>query len=166
MSKTVCILLADEGSNLKLAENLKTYLESKGAKTHLINLITFELPLYTFKTEAEMGIVPNATKLVEYFKGSDSFLVVSPEYNGTMPPVLSSAICWATRATKEWRSCFNEKPTGIASYSYTGANNLFASLRIHLSYIGLNVLARPIPATPDKPMLEEDMIAVCDQLLK
>ena len=163
--KKICILLADEGSNLKLAESFQEYLEKQGAHVELINLLSLDLPLYTYPKELSLGI-PNAVKeMVQHFKEASGFVFVSPEYNGSIPPVLSSTIAWATRASKEWRVSFNEKPAAIASYSYTGAVNLFISLRIHLSYIGLNVLARPVPATPDKPLDQEDVIAVCDQLL-
>lgn len=164
--KKITILCADEGSNLKLAEKIHSHLATKNANANLINLIQWEVPLYTYKTETILGIPDIVKEFSSTCKESNGFVIVSPEYNGTIPPVLTSAIAWATRASDDWRAAFNEKPVGIASYSWTGAANLFASLRIHLSYIGMNVLARPIPVTPDKPLIEDDLIAVCDQLLK
>lgn len=163
--KHICILLADEGSNLKLAQQFQSYLESKNTKVTVLNLLSLGLPLYTYPTELQLGIPATVKNMVEIFQDSSAFVVVSPEYNGSIPPVLSNAIAWATRASKEWRSSFNEKSAAIASYSYTGAANLFVSLRIQLAYIGLNVLARPVPATPDKPLNQEDLEAVCHQLI-
>ena len=161
----ICIILADEGSNLKLAESVQSYLKSKSVQVSFLNLLSLDLPLYTYPKELELGIPEAVNDMVSQFQQSTGFVVVSPEYNGGIPPVLSNAIAWATRATNEWRASFNEKPVGMASYSYTGAANLFVSLRIQLSYIGLNVLARPIAASPDKPLNNDDVIAVCAQLI-
>ena len=166
MIKKIKIIVADEGKNLTLAETIQTHLTEKKVSVDLINLIQLNLPQYTFKYEAEQGISDSVHQFVDHLNKATGFVIVSPEYNGSIPPVLTSAMAWATRANKEWRAAFNEKPAGIASYSYTGAVNLFVSLRIHLSYIGMNVLARPIPVTPDKPLVEDDLIAVCDQLLR
>ena len=161
--KHIAIIVADEGNNLELAKTIQTALGS--TPTTLINLIDLNLPQYTYQYEAEHGISEKVSEFTETLENATGFVVVSPEYNGTMPPILTSAIAWATRAKQNWREVFNEKPTGIASYSYTGATNLFISLRIHLSYIGMNVLARPIPATPDKPALDDDIKAIVNQLL-
>lgn len=162
----ISIILADEGSNLKLAETIQHYLKDKPVSVSFINLLELDLPLYTYPKELELGIPKNVSDMVECFQKSTAFVVVSPEYNGSIPPVLSNAIAWATRATMDWRSSFNEKSVGLASYSYTGAANLFVSLRIQLSYIGLNVLARPVAEGPNKPFNQDDLVAMCNQLIQ
>ena len=164
MSNTV-ILCADEGKNLALAETIAEYINSQSKRVQIINLIQEELPLYTIQKEVAEGVPAKAHKLYEKVNNATGIIVVAPEYNGGIPPILTSAIAWLTRATQDWRACFNEKPVGLASHSYTGSVNLFVTLRIQLSYIGLNVLARPIVATPDKEAKQDDIVAVCDQVI-
>ena len=36
-------------------------------------------------------------------------IIVAPEYNGVMPPVLNNAMAWTSRATKNWRDAFDDK---------------------------------------------------------
>lgn len=45
---------------------------------------------------------------------ADLVVLVSPEYNGGMPPILKNAIDWVSRVTKR---PFENKPFGLASAS-------------------------------------------------
>jgi NAD(P)H-dependent FMN reductase len=69
---------APEGVELVLAENLG------------------EIPFYEEDLDAN-ATPATAVALRELVAGSDAVLVVTPEYNGTMPAVLNNAIDWLSR---------------------------------------------------------------------
>jgi NAD(P)H-dependent FMN reductase len=56
-----------------------------------------DLPFYNEDIDVE-GVVPEAaTRFREAGDWADAFLIVSPEYNGTMPAVIKNAIDWYSR---------------------------------------------------------------------
>jgi chromate reductase len=163
--KKITVIAADEKHNLTLAQQIKAQLNQLNTSVTLIDLVSLDLPLYTLSHEQQQGIPPKANSLYEQCITSDGFFFVTPEYNGTIPPVLSSAIAWISRVNEEWRTSFNAKPAGLASYSYTGATNLFISLRIHLSYMGLTLLGRTLSVTPSHPLNDNSLTTMCRQLI-
>jgi len=56
-----------------------------------------DIPFYNEDVDVE-GTVPSAaTEFRAAIAGSDAILVITPEYNGTIPAVLKNAIDWASR---------------------------------------------------------------------
>ena len=164
--KKITILCADEGNNLKLAESIKNEIKKINKATPtLINLINWNVPLYTYQKEVEIGIPDIVKDFSKTCDSSNGFIIVSPEYNGSIPPVLSSALAWASRATQDWRQSFKQKPVGLASHNWTGGQKLFISLQILLSTLGLNVLSRTISVTPQKEMSEQAISSLCKELI-
>ncbi|KQZ71312.1 hypothetical protein ASE06_17905 [Sphingopyxis sp. Root214] len=88
-----------EGSfNRALGEVAAASLESQGASVTRVDLAAFDLPLYSAALEAS-AFPPDAVKLKALFVAQDGLLFVSPEYNGSLPPLLKNAIDWASRPT-------------------------------------------------------------------
>jgi len=88
-----------EGSfNRALGEVAAASLESQGASVTQVDLAAFDLPLYSAALEAS-AFPPDAVKLKALFVAQDGLLFVSPEYNGSLPPLLKNAIDWASRPT-------------------------------------------------------------------
>ncbi|BBB11417.1 NADPH-dependent FMN reductase [Sphingopyxis sp. FD7] len=88
-----------EGSyNRALAELAAASLEAQGAGVTRVDLGAFDLPLYSAATEAT-AFPPDAARLKALFVQQDGLLFVSPEYNGSLPPLLKNAIDWASRPT-------------------------------------------------------------------
>jgi chromate reductase len=88
-----------EGSfNRALGELAATSLEAHGAKVTRVDLAAFDLPLYSAALEAN-AFPPDALKLKALFAAQDGLLFVSPEYNGSLSPLLKNAIDWASRPT-------------------------------------------------------------------
>jgi len=56
-----------------------------------------ELPFYNEDNDIEGKVPAAATKLRQAVADADVLLLVSPEYNGTMPAVLKNAIDWLSR---------------------------------------------------------------------
>ena len=139
----ILICTASHGENLKLATRVEEALNQKGCETCLVDLTAIDLPLYTSRTTAR----PNEAvvgALVSAFSRAKGFFFTAPEYNGSIPPTLTNAIAWLSTESDDFRSFFNNKPAVIATHSGGGGQKLLASLRIHLSHLGVNVLGREL----------------------
>ncbi|MGH8264185.1 MAG: NADPH-dependent FMN reductase [Steroidobacterales bacterium] len=55
------------------------------------------IPLYNYDVESTDGIPPAVKALKEKIAASDGLLIVTPEYNNSMPGVLKNAIDWCSR---------------------------------------------------------------------
>lgn len=81
-----------------LADLALSQLKAHGAKVTEIDLASFDLPIYSAELEAN-NFPPDALRLKQILIEQDGLLVVSPEYNGSIPPLLKNAIDWASRPT-------------------------------------------------------------------
>jgi len=69
-----------------------------GAEVTVVDLRDLALPLYDQDLEAGAGLPEGAKKFKALLRGSDGFLIASPEYNSTITGALKNAIDWASRA--------------------------------------------------------------------
>ena len=144
-------LLAFAGSarrdsfNARLARFAAREAEAAGARAVLLDLARYELPLYNGDLEAEAGLPPAAEALKALFLEHDGFLIASPEYNGSISPLLKNAIDWVSRpvAGQPPLVWFSGKTAGLmaASPGPLGGLRGLVHLRQILSNIG--VLAVP-----------------------
>jgi NAD(P)H-dependent FMN reductase len=111
-----------EGSfNKMLGELAVTSLAAQGANVTRVDLSTFDLPLYSAALEA--GAFPaDAMRLKTLFADQAGLLFVSPEYNGSLPPLLKNAIDWASRPTGD------EGPVALTAYRGKAAAIMSASM--------------------------------------
>jgi len=72
------------------------------------------LPLYNEDVRAA-GAPPEVTRLRETIRGADALLIVTPEYNYSVPGVLKNAIDWASRPPQDQPMA--GKPLGIMGAS-------------------------------------------------
>jgi chromate reductase len=70
-----------------------------------------EMPLYNADVQAE-GFPPAATALADAIRAADGVIIVTPEYNYSMPGVLKNAIDWVSRMKDQ---PFVNKPVAIQS---------------------------------------------------
>ena len=85
-----------------------------------------ELPIFSEDLE-KRGIPAGLIDLKESFDASDGILVASPEYNGSMSPLLVNAITWLSRAVKKedkMYSSFKGKAGLVMSASPGGLGGL------------------------------------------
>ena len=72
-----------------------------------------EIPLYDGDVEEEQG-VPNAVKrLKDRIAEANGLLIVTPEYNHSMPGVLKNAIDWLSRPAEDIPRVFGGRPVAI-----------------------------------------------------
>ena len=156
----VVIVMGSNNKNLELAKEFEAELGRLGVSHKLIDLVELDLPMYTPARQAN-GIPDEISGLISTFDNAKGFLFVTPEYNGGLPPVISSLIAWVSVAGgNDWRKSFNGKPAAMATFS--GGNGIHAmiALRMQLSYIGVNVLGREVRATYQNALNKEDLEAV------
>lgn len=160
------ILIASSNNNQKLGLKLQELALKEGCEVDLINLVDLRLPLYSTVEEEENGIPETVLDLATRILELKAFIIVAPEYNGVMPPVLNNAMAWTSRATKDWRDAFNEKIVGLATHSGGGGAKGLQAMRIQFQHLGANILAREILTTYEKPLNEETAIGMINSLIR
>lgn len=72
-----------------------------------------EIPLYNGDLEASDGIPDAVIRLKDRIANADGLLLVTPEYNNSVPGVLKNAIDWLTRPAADIPRVFGDKPVAI-----------------------------------------------------
>ena len=136
-----------EGSfNRMLGEVAAASLETQGASVTRVDLSAFDLPLYSVAREAN-DFPPDALKLKALFAAQDGLLFVSPEYNGSLPPLLKNAIDWASRPTGDESLVALTAYRGKAAAIMSASISPFGGLRglMHLRQILSTIQMLVIP---------------------
>lgn len=164
--KNILIITASEVKNLELAERFLKCLSDLNANARIINLVELDLPLYSSRTESKFkGEVLLGNQLKD-FSSADGYVFISPEYNGSTPPVFNNFLAWLSRSSKNWREFLNGKPAALATFSGGGGFNVLLAMRTQLAFIGMNVIGRQILTHSAKPLDEKSLLAVGQELLK
>jgi chromate reductase, NAD(P)H dehydrogenase (quinone) len=66
-----------------------------------ISLIDYPLPIMDEDLQRLEGIPQNAMKLGRIIAAHDGLLIASPEYNGSIPPLLKNTIDWLSRISRD-----------------------------------------------------------------
>jgi NAD(P)H-dependent FMN reductase len=95
-----------------------------GAEVHLLDLAAVGLPLLAEPAPAIFGSyeLEHTRRWAQIVDGLDAFVVVTPEYNHSLPAALKNAI---EHLFAEW----NDKAAGIVSYGVTGGTRAADHLR-------------------------------------
>jgi NAD(P)H-dependent FMN reductase len=72
-----------------------------------------EIPLYDYDIEATQGIPAPVQTLKDAIASSDGVLIVTPEYNNSIPGVMKNAIDWLSRPPADIPRVFKGRPFGI-----------------------------------------------------
>jgi len=88
----LCGSLRKGSINQALSKSLQKKAKAMGLRTGEIDLGKYDLPLYHGDLKTPAGV----KKLITRMKGFDGIVMISPEYNGGLTPVLKNAIDWTT----------------------------------------------------------------------
>jgi NAD(P)H-dependent FMN reductase len=72
-----------------------------------------EFPLYDGDLEAEQGIPKPVRAAQERLAAADGLLLVTPEYNNSIPGVFKNAIDWLSRPPRDIPRVFGGKPVAL-----------------------------------------------------
>ncbi|HSD37279.1 MAG TPA: NADPH-dependent FMN reductase [Rhodocyclaceae bacterium] len=84
------------------------------------------IPLYDGDVEAAEGVPPAVITLREQIADADGVLLVSPEYNNSMPGVLKNAIDWLSRQSANGDHTFGNRPFAVIGASPGGFGTILA----------------------------------------
>jgi len=84
------------------------------------------IPLYDGDLENERGIPDAVTALKNRIAAAEGLLIVTPEYNGSMPGVLKNALDWLSRPPKDIARVFGDKPVAIIGATPGGSGTRLA----------------------------------------
>lgn len=124
--------------NARLAAAAAYGFAQAGAEVTRISLADFPLPIYDGDLQSKSGVPKNAINLKRMIGTHHGVLIVTPEYNGSVPPLVKNAIDWVTRvqdAHETRGQVFRERAFAIAaaSESRLGGTRSLAALRLILS---------------------------------
>ena len=147
--------------NGKLLDALVPLVEAEGAEVTRVDLREYEMPLYNGDIEAERGVPESARRLKALMIAHDGMLIASPEYNGSITPLLKNTLDWCSRKEEGDPgplAAYADKTAAIVSISggvFGGIRGL-VPLRLLLSNLGMLVLPIQIAVGGAAEAFDED----------
>jgi NAD(P)H-dependent FMN reductase len=112
----------------KTADAAQKALALQGAEVTRISLGDYPLPIFDQDLEKQEGIPDSAMKLARLMGRHDGLLIATPEYNGSLPPLLKNTIDWVSRVRRDGNRVL--KPfSGKAAALCSSSEGQFAGIR-------------------------------------
>lgn len=119
--------------------------EEAGANVTTIDLATFPLPLYQGHHDGPSPVPAEARKLRALVKEHDGLLIATPEYHGSLAPLVANALDWVAQADGALpaKAAYAGKAAALLSASRERVGGLkgLAALSSLLGHLG--VLVQP-----------------------
>ena len=124
--------------NAKLAAVAAYEFAQAGVDVTRISLADYPLPIYDGDLQAKSGVPKHAVNLKRMLSAHHGVLIVTPEYNSSVPALVKNTIDWVSRvqdAHETRGQVFRERVFAIASASggRLGGARALAALRLILS---------------------------------
>ena len=155
----ILICAGSDGNNLKLATKLHEIAGEESIPTEVIDLGALELPMFTNarnKEDSPTGL----GQLIKRFEEATGFIMVAPEYNGSIPPLMTNMLAWLSTKSDDFRILFNDKAVALATHSGGGGSKVMVSMRIQMSHLGCNVVGRELVTSHQKELNQDSAKAV------
>lgn len=150
---------AREGShNKRLAKLGQQIAEANGIEATFIDLADYPMPIYHGDLEASDGPPERAQAFRALLEQYDGVMVVTPEYNASIPALLKNTLDWVTRVRAE-PNVFRTRVFAISGTSpgYYGAMRSLLQLREILSVgLGATVIPQQMALPRSMHAFEED----------
>jgi NAD(P)H-dependent FMN reductase len=157
--------------NAQLAQLMVRKLNVAGATAEYIDLGAYPMPIFDEDLESEHH--PKCARdLAQQFADADAVFIASPDYNGSLTPLLKNTIDWMTR---ERLGAFSKATFGIGSVSSGSLAGIMAlsHLRDVLSKVGALMAPTPLGVgmaskafNQDGELADERVAARADALVK
>ena len=135
----------------KVAAACVAPLEAAGAEVDLVELADHPAPLYNGDLEAESGLPEGIVSLQQRLAAADGLLVVNPEYNGSITPLLKNALDWCSRPNPADRArsgaaVYPGRAAAVVGTSpgALGGMRVLFHVRDILGYLGLQVIPQQL----------------------
>jgi chromate reductase, NAD(P)H dehydrogenase (quinone) len=131
--------------NAKLAAVAAHELAQAGAGVTRLSLSDFPLPIYDGDLQAKSGVPKHAVNLKRMIGAHHGVLIVTPEYNSSVPALVKNTIDWVSRvqdAHEVRGQVFRDRVFAIAAASggRLGGSRALAALRLILSACHASVI--------------------------
>ena len=137
---------------IKVARFIFNKIKERGHDTYLIDPLEYNRPLLDklFKEYSEEKAPQHLKKLHNAFQKTDAYVIVSGEYNHTIPPALTNLLNY-------FREEYNRKPSGIVSYSNGpfGGVRAATQLRAFLAELGMSSIPPTFPISKLQESFDE-----------
>lgn len=133
--------------NRRLARLAERLVRDMGGEATWLDLRDHPMPIFNADLEAAGGRPEAADRMRAAWLSHDGVLIASPEYNGSISPLLKNAIDWVSRAIPgDDRSAYAGRVVGLmaASDGVLGGTRALPQLRLVLSQLGALVLPRQV----------------------
>ncbi|MCX5951490.1 MAG: NAD(P)H-dependent oxidoreductase [Cyanobacteria bacterium] len=159
----VLVIAASNGQNLLLAERFAAAARELGQGAEVLDLTAISLPLFTPRAQAA-GTPAALAALQARLVAVPCWVICTPEYNGSIPPVLTSAIAWLSMQGDDFRTLFNGRPVAIATHSGGGGHTVLTALRLQLAHLGANVVGRQLVSNKTQPAKDDSIADLISRL--
>lgn len=133
-----------ESLNKRLALHAVQRLQELGASGTWADLADDPMPLYNGDLEAEQGIPAHAVRLRQLLLDHEALLLVCPEYNGSITPLLKNTLDWISRPSENvaMTAAYAGKVAALLSASPGGLGGIrgLSHVRQILGGIGVHVV--------------------------
>jgi NAD(P)H-dependent FMN reductase len=151
---TICGSLRKDSINEPLRRHLSMKLREAGVTVTDLSLADFPMPIFNQDLEAE-HTPDSAKQLAEMFRTHDIVLIITPEYNGGITPLIANMVSWVSRQKPSpWRHAI----FGIGGVSDGKYGTIFSlsHLRDSLSKVGALVVPTLLGVGPYPDVFDAD----------
>lgn len=85
-----------------------------------------DIPLYDGDVEEASGVPTVVQQLKDRIASADGLLLVTPEYNNSIPGVFKNAIDWLSRPGKDIKRVFGDRPVALMGATPGGGGTMLA----------------------------------------
>ncbi len=146
---------------IKAAKYLENKLLERGIKVHFIDPLEYKLPLLDkMYKEYPKGSAPEPMETIAgILNDSDGFLIVTGEYNHSIPPALKNMLDYFQRE-------YYFKPSAIASYSAGSFGGVRAAvhLRVVVGELGMPAISSMLPFPVIGNLFDENLKPLNDRI--
>jgi chromate reductase, NAD(P)H dehydrogenase (quinone) len=135
--------------NARLAAAATAELAQAGVDVTRISLADFPLPIFDGDLQAKSGVPKHAVNLKRMMSAHQGVLIVTPEYNSSVPALVKNTIDWVSRVQDPHEArgqVFRDRAFAIAAASENrlGGTRALAALRLILSACQATVVANQL----------------------
>jgi NAD(P)H-dependent FMN reductase len=145
-----------ERIGLRVAEYVMRQLRERGHEPVLVDALVLDLPLLDkmykeIRTQPEHPLQDKLTGLANLYREADGFLVVSAEYNHSIPPGLSNLLDYFLEE-------YFFRPSGIVCYSAGSFGGVRAAMQLRalLGEVGMPSISSILPVPKAHLTLNEE----------